>query len=62
MPSSSKAKVISIKGTSATVLVLDGDWRDNVYRMPVVQDLKVFQFVEIFIHSEGTRADWQSRS
>ncbi len=58
MSMESKAKVISVSETSITILVLDGDWIDNVYKMPAIPDVKVFQFIKVNIHSNGTKADW----
>lgn len=54
----SKAQVTGSNKRCTTVLVLTGDYGGNLYRMPPRTDLHIDQFVEIIIHSDGTRADW----
>lgn len=53
-----KAQVTAIHERSVTVLVLTGDYGGNLYRMPPRADVQIDQFVDIIIHSTGTRADW----
>ena len=58
MPDTSKAVVTGTNERTAMVLVLTGDWKDNVYRMPPRGSICKDQFVEIIVHSDGVRADW----
>lgn len=58
MHDTSKAVVTGTNERTATVLVLTGDWKDNVYRMPPRESIRKDQFVEIIVHSDGIRADW----
>ena len=58
MAESSKASVVTTTDRAATVLVLSGQWKDNLYRMPPRGDIRPDQFVDILVHSDGTRADW----
>lgn len=54
----STAVVTGTNERTATVLVLTGDWKENVYRMPPRKGLRKDQFVEIIVHSDGIRANW----
>lgn len=58
MPDTSKAVVTGTNERAATVLVLTGDWKDNVYRMPPHGGICKDQFVEIIVHGDGIRANW----
>lgn len=58
MANTSKATVTGANEHAVTVLVLSGDYKDNIYRMPPRENVRIDQFVDILVHGEGTRAEW----
>lgn len=53
-----KAQVAATKEQSATVVVLVGEHKGKVYRMPPRTNLTPDQFVDITIFNDGINASW----
>lgn len=56
-----KAQVLEVTDRGITVSVIGGPWRNNHYAgMPQRDEVQEGQFVDLYVHPSGQRAEWPS--